>query len=456
MLTEDRHGIVQGLPHDLPPEIFLRATALTAPGPAIADARRKAAPGRAARSNGCTASPAGCTTACAFDTQATGVETTAEQACAEGHGVCQDFAHIFIAAARAGGVPARYVSGHLFRRDGQHGQEAGHAWAEAWVEDLGWVAFDPLNGISTDDAYVRVACGLDYRDAAPIVGRAIGWRRRGTDGRGEGERSGRAGAGPVAEPVEGRRMTYCLGMLLNDGLIMIADTRTNAGVDDISAFRKLHCLADTDDRCIYAASAGNLSTTQTVISLLREGIPAGEDGKLMRTIAEPNSMFRAAQLVGEAVQLANETVGKALASIRISGASSILLGGRIGDGPPQLFLIYSAGNFIECKPDMPFFQIGETKYGRPILDRAIDPTTSLAEAMKVGFLSFDASIRSNLAVGRPLDLMVMPARPGARVLTRRITEEDPYFNDLSARWGDLLQDATAAIPDPPFMADLGS
>jgi len=251
-------------------------------------------------------------------------------------------------------------------------------------------------------------------------------------------------------------MTYCLGMLLDAGLIMITDTRTNAGVDDISAFRKLHCLADTPDRCIYAASAGNLSTTQTVISLLREGLPTGDDDSLIRTIAQPTSMFRAAQLVGEAVQLANETVGKALASIKISGASSILLGGRIGDSPPSLFLIYSSGNFIECKPDMPFFQIGETKYGRPILDRVIDPKTSLAEAMKVGFLSFDASIRSNLAVGRPLDLMVMPAGKSSGVLTHRITEDDAYFSDLSARWGDLLQHATEAIPDPPFMRDLGA
>jgi putative proteasome-type protease len=250
-------------------------------------------------------------------------------------------------------------------------------------------------------------------------------------------------------------MTYCLGMLLDAGLIMIADTRTNAGVDDISSFRKLHCLADTDDRCIYAATAGNLSTSQTVISLLRQGIPAGEGEELVRTIAEPSSMFRAAQLVGEAMQLANQTVGKALSTLKISGAASLLLGGRIGDSPPSLYLIYSAGNFIECKPDMPFFQIGETKYGRPILDRIMHPNTSLAEAMKIGFLSFDAAIRSNLAVGRPLDVMVMPTAPEAKVLTRRIGDEDAYFDHLSASWGDLLSDAAAIIPDPPFMADLG-
>jgi len=249
-------------------------------------------------------------------------------------------------------------------------------------------------------------------------------------------------------------MTYCLGMLLDAGLIMIADTRTNAGVDDISSFRKLHCLVDAPDRCIYAASAGNLSTAQTVISLLRQGVPTGEDEGLMRTIAEPASMFRAAQLVGEAMQLANETVGKALASIKISGSSSILLGGRIGDGPPALFLIYSAGNFIECKPDKPFFQIGETKYGKPMLDRSIRPGTPLGEAMKIGFLSFDAAMRSNLAVGRPLDLMVMPAAPGSKVLPLRVPIDDAYFDGLSRQWDELLATAAASIEDPPFMADL--
>jgi len=254
-------------------------------------------------------------------------------------------------------------------------------------------------------------------------------------------------------------MTYCLGMLLDSGLTIIADTRTNAGVDDISTYRKLHCLVDAPDRCIYAASAGNLSTTQTVLGLLREGVPVpggaaeGEE-PLLRTIAEPTSMFRAAQLVGEAMQFANETVGKALASVKISGASSMLLGGRIGDAPPSLFLVYPSGNFIECKPDVPFFQIGEHKYGRPILDRTITRETSLPEAMKIAFLSFDASIRSNLAVARPLDLMVMPSAPGAPVLVRRIEEGDAYFNDLSMRWGDMLHDAMTTIPDPPFMAGM--
>jgi len=240
-------------------------------------------------------------------------------------------------------------------------------------------------------------------------------------------------------------------MMLDAGLIMIADTRTNAGVDDISSYRKLHCLVDDDERCIYAASAGNLSTTQTVLGLLREGVPTGEDESLMRTIHEPTSMFRAAQLVGEAVQIANETVGKALASIKISGASSILLGGRIGDAPPSLYLIYSAGNFIECKPDVPFFQIGETKYGRPILDREVRTETPLADAVKCGFLSFDAAMASNLGGARPIDIMVMPTDRSRPILTKRIGQDDEYFNDVSRRWSDLLHDGARAIPNPPFM-----
>lgn len=174
IMTEDRAGVVQGLPHDLPPPVFIRQTELTEAGDAVralaAGTVRKAGPALDRLHD----LAAWLHLNIRFDTEATHVETPAEQACAEGHGVCQDFSHIFIAACRSAHIPARYVSGHLFRRDGAHEQEAAHAWAEAWVEDLGWVAFDPLNGISTDDAYIRVACGLDYRDAAPIAGARSG------------------------------------------------------------------------------------------------------------------------------------------------------------------------------------------------------------------------------------------------------------------------------------------
>ena len=254
-------------------------------------------------------------------------------------------------------------------------------------------------------------------------------------------------------------MTYCLGMLLDAGLIMIADTRTNAGVDNFSSFKKLHTLADAPDRQIFACTAGSLSMSQSVIGLLQEGLPtpgaAAEEGAgatgLNRTLDDAATMFRAAQLVGEAVQIANATVGAALKAIHIESWISLLLGGRIGKGPPMLFLIYNAGNFIECTPEVPFLQIGETKYGKPILDRGLTFQTPLHEAVKFGFLSFDSAMRSNLGVARPLDLVVMPRDRKAPILTRRIEEDDSYFDDLSKRWAAYLHQATESIPNPPWM-----
>ena len=240
-------------------------------------------------------------------------------------------------------------------------------------------------------------------------------------------------------------------MLLDDGLVMIADTRTNAGVDNVSSYRKLHCLADEPERQIYVATSGNLSVSQTVISLLHEGLPGEEGGLAARTLKQANSMFRAAQLLGEALQVANRTIGDALESLNITAGSTMLLGGRIGSEPPKLYLIYEAGNFIECQTEVPFLQIGETKYGRPILDRALKRCTSLPQAVKIAFLSFDSCMRSNIAVARPLDLMVMRTDPAVPILTRRIEPDDAYFNLLSNRWSALLTEATMAIPNPNFL-----
>ena len=249
-------------------------------------------------------------------------------------------------------------------------------------------------------------------------------------------------------------MTYCLGMLLNAGLVLMADTRTNAGVDNFSSFKKLHTLADERDRQIFACSAGSLSISQSVIGLIQEGLPAAEDSEMSRSLASCTSMFRAAQLIGEAVQIASHTVGAALATLNISSSVSLLLGGRIGDSPPSLFQIYNAGNFIECKAEVPFLQIGETKYGKPILDRGIDADTPLDEAVKVGFLSFDSAMRSNLGVARPIDILVMPSDRGQPLLTRRIDPDDDYFNDLSLNWGKMLHDAARSIPNPPWMKEM--
>nr|WP_047169988.1 peptidase [Sphingomonas sp. Y57] len=246
-------------------------------------------------------------------------------------------------------------------------------------------------------------------------------------------------------------MTYCVGIMLREGLIMIADTRTNAGIDNISTYRKLHILAEDDDRLVVAASAGNLSVTQLVLGMLAEGLPAvdGEEGP--RRIEHMPTMFQAAQLVGEAVMAAGAQLKPALYAAGVASGISLLLGGRIGSGPLKLFLIYDAGNFIECQRDSPFFQIGACQYGKPILDRAMNYDSTLDEAVKVGLLSFDSTIRSDLSVGLPFDLMVMRTDPKLPVIRRRIEEDDPYFRNLSARWSMLLNESRAAIPDPPFL-----
>lgn len=247
-------------------------------------------------------------------------------------------------------------------------------------------------------------------------------------------------------------MTYCLGMLLDAGLVMMADTRTNAGVDNFSSFKKLHILADEPGRRIYACTSGSLSMSQSVTSLLQEGLPAPGEAEMTRSIREATTMFRVAQLVGEAVQAANETVGTALAKIGLQSSVALLLGGRIADGPLSLFLIYNAGNFIECTAEVPFLQIGETKYGRPILDRGLGYDTPLNEAVKVGLLSFDSTMQSNLGVARPIDLVVLPRDDAVPPLSRRIDREDLYFNELSTQWARFLKEATGNIANPPWMA----
>lgn len=248
-------------------------------------------------------------------------------------------------------------------------------------------------------------------------------------------------------------MTYCLGMLLEDGLILMADTRTNAGVDNFSTYRKLHVLADGPDREIFAATAGSLSVTQSVISLLQEDQIASQTDEHSRCLSEAPTMFRVAQLVGEAVERVGATVGAALDRAHIDSHVELLVGGRVGEGPLKLYLIYSIGNFIECTSDVPFLQIGETKYGRPILDRALRHETPLAEAVKMGCLSFDSTMKSNLGVAMPIDVLVVPTERKSPVFNRRIERGDRYFSDLAERWAELLYSAATGLPSPPWTAD---
>lgn len=246
-------------------------------------------------------------------------------------------------------------------------------------------------------------------------------------------------------------MTYCLGMLVEAGLVMIADTRTNAGVDNVSSYRKLHLLADAPDRFLLCATAGNLSLSQLVLAMLDEGLPSLEEKGQPRRLADAPSMFRAARLVGEAVAQARGQLAPSLEAEGVQAGISLLFGGRIGTEPLRLYLIYEAGNFIACQPDQPFLQIGDIKYGKPILDRSLTLETPLDEAVKIGLISFDSTMRSNLSVGRPLDLVAVAADPATPVIRRRIERDDRYFDDLSKRWSMLLNEVRATIPPPPFM-----
>lgn len=246
-------------------------------------------------------------------------------------------------------------------------------------------------------------------------------------------------------------MTYCVGMHVEAGLVMVADTRTNAGIDNISTYKKLHTLADDGERLIMLASAGSLSVTQSMLSMLEEGLPCLDDTGVPRRVDTQPTMFRVAQLVGEALSAAKKAIGQTLEGTKINASASCLLGGRVGPDDLSLYLIYAEGNFIECHPDAPFLQIGELKYGKPILDRALAWNSPLDEAVKVALISFDSTMRSNLSVGRPLDLIAVPADPKGKVVHRRIGEDDTYYNKLSADWGRLLNEARAEIADPPFM-----
>lgn len=244
-------------------------------------------------------------------------------------------------------------------------------------------------------------------------------------------------------------MTYCCGLLLNDGLVMIADTRTNAGVDNISTFRKLQTYEREGEHAFALATAGNLSVTQSALSLMQEGFLNPESGAV-ETLENQTSMFRAAQFVGHALRKVTDDVKAALEAAKVAYGATILLGGQVKGYPPRLFMIYGAGNFIECGPDSPFLQIGEPKYGKPILDRALTYDTELYDALKIGLISFEMTMRSNLAVGAPLDCAVIRQNALSFDLRHRIEPDDPYFRNLSDRWSAALRAAHNEIEAPRY------
>jgi putative proteasome-type protease len=244
-------------------------------------------------------------------------------------------------------------------------------------------------------------------------------------------------------------MTYCCGILVREGLVMIADTRTNAGLDNISVFRKLHVFQNAGDRIMAIASAGNLSLTQTVISIISEGVENPETGE-RETLMNAPTMFQAAQRIGRAVRTLHGIEGKVLEASDVKFDLSFLFGGQIKGERIRLFMIYSAGNFIECTTDTPYLQIGEHKYGKPVLDRAITFDSNLYDALKIGLVSVDSTMRSNLSVGMPIDILVARRDAYAAEVNHRIEPGDPYFTDLRERWSSALRAAHNNIPRPPY------
>jgi putative proteasome-type protease len=240
-------------------------------------------------------------------------------------------------------------------------------------------------------------------------------------------------------------MTYCVGLLLDTGLVMLSDSRTNAGVDQINTFRKMATFQRANDRVLVLMSAGNLAITQAVVSLLH-GID--EDADQPARIFQAPNMFSAARVVGEALRTIHERDAESLKEQGLEFNGTFILGGQIKGEEPRLFYIYSAGNFIESSRDTPYFQIGETKYGKPIIDRVISRSSSLAEAAKCALVSMDSTIRSNLSVGPPLDLAII-RRDEFKLATHiSIDMDNEYFTMIRKRWGFALKEVFSQLPNP--------
>ena len=239
-------------------------------------------------------------------------------------------------------------------------------------------------------------------------------------------------------------MTYCVGMKLDTGLVFMSDTRTNAGVDNISTFRKMYTWSRPDERVIVLMASGNLATTQAVVSLLDERTKAVADRH--PSLLETPSMFQTARLVGDTVKEVIKGTGTEGQDSEGSFNASFILGGQIKGTDPRLFQIYPEGNFIESSSDTPFFQIGEHKYGKPILVRAYDAKMSFAEATKLLFVSFDSTLKSNLSVGMPFDLQFYEKDSLQVGVQRRIDRDDPYYRLISDGWSNALKSAFASLP----------
>ena len=242
-------------------------------------------------------------------------------------------------------------------------------------------------------------------------------------------------------------MTYCVALRMNKGLVFLSDTRTNAGVDNISTFRKMFTWEDEGERVITMMTAGNLATAQAVVSILDERTKAPADRA--PSILQAPSMFQVATLVGDTLAEVVRNSSPDGQSADAFGAT-IIIGGQIGDSPPRLFLVYPEGNFIEASDDTSFFQIGETKYGRPILVRAFDPEMSFEDAVKLLLVSFDSTMKANLSVSLPIDVQIYEANSLKRGRDIRMGADDEYYSMISNSWGEALRSTFYSLPTYTF------
>jgi len=228
----------------------------------------------------------------------------------------------------------------------------------------------------------------------------------------------------------------------------MSDTRTNAGIDNISTFKKMHTWSKPGDRVITMMTAGNLATTQAIVSILDERTKAPSERD--PSIFEAPSMFQVARLVGETVREEIQTNAGGGETADAAFNATIILGGQIKGAPPRLFMIYPEGNFVEASAETPFFQIGETKYGRPILVRVFDSGMSFEDATKLMLVSFDSTLKANMSVGLPLDLQVYQTDDLDILHNYRIEADDDYYNLISSGWGDALKQAFLSLPEFTF------
>lgn len=239
-------------------------------------------------------------------------------------------------------------------------------------------------------------------------------------------------------------MTYCVGLKLNAGLVLLSDTRTNAGLDNIACYRKMFFFEEPGERVVIIMTAGSLSVTQTTIARLEEAIES-EMADESTSILKAPTMLQVASIVGDTLSRTRRDIADQLRDLNQQARASMIVAGQRKGGDMRMFLIYPEGNFIEATEDTPFLQIGEHKYGKPILDRVVTPTTSLADARKAVLLSMDSTLRSNLSVGMPLDLAIIEKNALQISSRKRIPEGDPEFMQMSEAWSNALRDSFVKV-----------